>query len=39
MEVTLSNLKNKVKELEENIETGGGSGFGGKKKAGIEEEI
>lgn len=43
MEVTLANLKQKVKQIEEDIENGAGGGsnsaMGGKKKSLVEEEI
>lgn len=44
MEVTLANLKQKVKQIEEDLENGGGvgaanSGIGAKKKSMVEEEI
>lgn len=44
MEVTLANLKQKVKQIEEDLDNGGGgsaanSGIGAKKKSMVEEEI
>jgi hypothetical protein len=43
MEVTLQNLKQKVKQMEEDIgnmgDGSGGPGIGGKKKSALEDEI